>query len=199
MTILTSGGMNRRGFMATSAGAAIAAGLPLRARAEPKRGGHLRAAIGHGQTTDTLNPGTYENSFTTSLSYAIHGHLTEVAQDGSLRPELAESWEASPDAKEWRVKIRKGVTFHSGKELELQDVVNSINFHRGEDSTSAAGPIVAPIQEITTEGDDTVVFTLDGGNADFPFILADYHLCICKADGDSIDWRSGDGCGIYAF
>jgi len=108
MTILNSGRMNRRGFMATSAGAALAAGLPLRARAEPKRGGHLRAAIGHGATTDTLNPGTYENSFTTSLSYAIHGHLTEVAQDGSLRPELAESWEASPDAKVWRVKITIG-------------------------------------------------------------------------------------------
>lgn len=199
MTILNSSRMNRRGFMATSAGAALAASLPLRARAEPKRGGHLRAAIGHGQTTDTLNPGTYENSFTTSLSYTIHGHLTEVAQDGSLRPEVAESWEASPDAKVWRVRIRKDITFHSGKPLELADVVNSINFHRGEDSTSAAGPIVAPIQEITTEGDDTVVFTLDGGNADFPFILADYHLCICPADGDSIDWRSGDGCGSYVL
>lgn len=199
MTIINSGRMNRRGFMATSAGAALAAGLPLRARAEPKRGGHLRAAIGHGQTTDTLNPGTYENSFTTSLAYTIHGHLTEVAQDGSLRPEIAESWEASSDAREWRVKIRKGVTFHSGKELELKDVVNSINFHRGEDSSSAAGPIVEPIEEITTEGDDTIIFKLDGGNADFPFILADYHLCICKADGDSIDWRSGDGCGSYVL
>jgi hypothetical protein len=40
-----------------------------------------------------------------------------------------------------------------------------------------------------------VVFKLDGGNADFPFILTDYHLPICKADGDSIDWQSGDGCG----
>ena len=197
MTILNSGRMNRRGFMATTAGAALVAGLPLSARAQPKRGGHLRAAIGHGQTTDTLNPATYENSFTTSMSFAIHGRLTEVAADGSLKPELAESWEASDDASVWRFKIRKGVTFHSGKELDLADVVNSLNHHRGEDSTSAAGPIVAPIQDIATEGDDTVVFTLDGGNADFPFILSDYHLVICKADGDGIDWRSGDCCGSY--
>ena len=34
----------------------------------PNRGGHLRIGKGHGQTTDTLNPGTYENSFTTSLA-----------------------------------------------------------------------------------------------------------------------------------
>src|SRR6056297_1391797 len=199
MTILNSGRMNRRGFMATTAGAALAASLPRQARAQPKRGGHLRAAIGHGQTTDTLNPGTYENSFTTSLSFAIHGRLTEVAQDGSLVPELAESWEASDDASEWRFKIRNGVTFHSGHELNIQDVINSINFHRGEDSTSAAGPIVAPIQDVKAEGDDTVVFILDGGNADFPYILSDYHLTICKADGDTIDWRSGDGCGSYVL
>ena len=200
MTLIKGGLLDRRGFMKTTAATALAATLPMgAAMAAPKRGGHLRVGLGHGQTTDTLNPGTYENSFTTSLGFAIHGRLTEVAADGSLIPELAESWEASADASEWRFKIRKGVTFHSGKALDLQDVVNSINFHRGEGSTSAAGPIVAPIQDITTEGDDTVVFTLDGGNADFPFILSDYHLTICKADGDSIDWKSGDGCGSYVL
>ncbi|MBC7179362.1 MAG: peptide ABC transporter substrate-binding protein, partial [Roseovarius sp.] len=117
MTILNSGRINRRGFMATTAGAALIAGLPLRAKAAPSRGGHLRAAIGHGQTTDVLDPGTYSNSFTTSLAFAIHGRLTEVAADGSLIPELAESWEASADASVWRFKLRSGVTFHSGKAL----------------------------------------------------------------------------------
>lgn len=199
MTLLSSGRMNRRGFMTTTAGAALAAGLPLRAMAQPKRGGHVRVAIGHGQTTDTLNPGTYSNSFTASLAFTIHGHLTEVAQDGTLIPELAESWEASDDATVWRFKVRPGVTFHSGKTLDATDVANSINFHRGEGSTSAAGPLVAPITDITTEGADTVIFTLDGGNADFPYILSDYHLVICKAKDDSIDWESGDGCGSYVL
>ena len=129
-------------------------------------------------------------------SFGVHGRLTEVAPDGSLAPELAESWEASADATEWRFKIRKGVTFHSGKELTPEDVVASINFHRGEGSTSAAGPIVAPITDISIDG-DTVVFKLSGGNADFPFILTDYHLAIIPAKDDSIDWQSGDGCGAY--
>ena len=201
MSLIKGGFLDRRGFLKTTAASAIAATLPMGggAMASPSRGGHLRVGLGNGQTTDTLNPGTYSNSFTTSLSYSIHGHLTEVAADGSLQPELAESWEASADASEWRFKLRRGVTFHSGKPVTVEDVVNSINFHRGEASTSAAGPIVAPIKEITAEGDDTVVFTLDGGNADFPFILTDYHLVIAKADGDSIDWKSGDGCGSYVL
>jgi len=70
---------------------------------------------------------------------------------------------------------------------------------QGEDSTSAVGRIVDPTAEITTDGEDTVIFTPNGGNADFPFILSDYHLIIGNADGDSMDWRSGDGCGSYVL
>lgn len=194
------GNLNRRGFLKTTAATALAASLPAgQALAAPKKGGHMRMGKAHGQTTDTLNPATYENGFTTGISHGMHGRLTEVAPDGSLIPELAESWEASADATEWRFKIRKGVTFHSGKDLTVEDVVNSINFHRGPDSTSAAGPLVAPVTEISADGSDTVVFKLSGGNADFPFILSDYHLNICPADGDTIDWKSGDGCGSYVL
>ena len=201
MSLIKGGLLDRRGFLKTTAAGAIAASLPMGGAMAmtPKRGGHLRVAKGHGQTTDTLDPGQWENGFMLAVGFGIHGFLTQVAPDGSLVPELAESWEASDDASVWRFKLRKGVTFHSGKPLTVEDVVASINHHRGEDSTSAAGPIVEPIQEIATEGDDTIVFTLSGGNADFPFILSDYHLAMCKAEGDSIDWKSGDGCGSYVL
>ncbi len=201
MSIIKGGLLDRRGFLKTTVAASAAAALPIAgpAIAMPKRGGHIRVGKAHGQTTDTMNPGTWENGFTIDMAFAIHGYLVEVGPDGSMVPNLAESWEASEDATEWRVKLRKGVTFHSGKDVTVEDVIASINFHRGEGSTSAAGPIVAPITDITADGDDTVVFKLDGGNADFPFILTDYHLPICKAEGDSIDWKSGDGCGPYTL
>ncbi|SLN11832.1 Periplasmic dipeptide transport protein precursor [Roseovarius albus] len=197
MSIIKGGLLDRRGFLKTTAATAMAASVPLgMARAA---GGHLRVGKAHGQTTDTLNPGTWENGFTIALGHAVYGRLTEVGSDGSLQPELAESWEASDDAAEWRFNLRPGVTFHDGKPLTTQDVINSINFHRGEESTSAAGPIVAPITDIKAEGDTTVVFTLSGGNADFPFILSDYHLTICPAKDDSIDWESGNGTGSYTL
>ncbi len=200
MSVINSGRLDRRGFLKTTAAGAIAATLPMGgALAAPKRGGHLRVGKGHGNTSDTLNPGQWTNGYVIAMTFAKDGHLTEVLADGTIGPEVAESWEASEDAATWRVKLRKGMTFHSGKPVTVEDVAASIHFHRGEDSTSAAGPLVASIDEITTEGDDTIIFKLSGGNADFPFILSDYHLAILPAKDDSIDWQSGDGCGAYVL
>ncbi len=200
---LLGGKATRRQFLQTSAATAAAAAglssgmLPRAARAAPQRGGTMRYAKGHGNTTDTLDPATYTNGFTTALSYGVHGFLTGVGADGSLEPSLAESWEATPDAKTWRFKIRKGVSFHSGKPLTLDDIVASVNHHRGKDTKSVAAPFFSDITDIKTEGDDTVVFELSNGNADFPFVFSDYHVVIGPAKDGKLDWQSGDGCGPY--
>ncbi len=192
--------MNRRGVLkgATALGAA---GLLLpasyrMAAAQPKKGGTFRVGIAAGNTSDTLDPGTWSHVFTQVMGTAMNGYLTEVASDGSVVGEVAESWEASEGADVWTLKIRPGVEFHSGKTVTAEDVVASINYHRGEDATSAAKPIVAPITEITAEG-DTVVFTLESGNADFPFLVSDYHLAIKPSVDGKIDPTSADGCGPY--
>jgi peptide/nickel transport system substrate-binding protein len=196
-----AGSFSRRSFLKTTASAGlVAAGvgtslMPRPARAQ-QRGGVVRAALGAGTSVDNLNPGSWDNEFTIDQAYAYSGYLTGVARDGSIEPQVAESWEASADAATWRFKLRSGVTFHSGKTVTPQDVVASINFHRDEDSTSAAKPLLDAISDMSVDG-DTVVFTLAGGNADFPFTFTDYHLAIMPASDDGIDWRSGDGCGPY--
>ncbi|MCI5074735.1 ABC transporter substrate-binding protein [Oricola sp.] len=199
-----AGSTTRRRFLQAGAAtglavAGLSAGLmPGRAYAQPKRGGTIRHAKGHGNTNDTLDPATWTNGFTVALPFGMHGYLTVVGTDGSLEPSLAESWEATPDAKTWRFKIRQGVTYHSGKPLTADDVIDSVNYHRGEKSTSVAKPLVASITSISKDGDDTVVFELEAGSADFPFVFTDYHMAICPSDGNGgIDWKSGDGCGAY--
>jgi peptide/nickel transport system substrate-binding protein len=193
-------GVSRRGVLqgATALGAAAMLS-PLgarRAAAEPKKGGTLRIGIAGGSTTDSLDPATWAELFVQVFAACRHCYLTEIAADGSLIGELAESWEPSADAATWRFKIRSGVTFHSGKSLTPDDVVASINHHRGADSKSAAKPIVDPIKDITVDGDN-VVFTLAAGNADFPFIMSDYHLAILPGTDGKIDVTSTDGCGGY--
>ena len=153
--------------------------------------------MGHGSTSDTLNPGNWENDFTIGMAYAYCGYLTGVARDGSLEPQLAESWEASEDAATWRFKLRSGVTFHSGKSLAPEDVIASVAFHTREDSTSAVKPLLESVSDMKADG-DTVIFTLASGNADFPFTFTDYHIPMMPAGGEfGIDFNSKDGCGPY--
>ncbi|MFT5160280.1 MAG: peptide/nickel transport system substrate-binding protein [Paracoccaceae bacterium] len=201
-TLYTLGKIDRRTFMqgAIGLGITISAASTMAVQAEaatPKKGGILRVGHGHGSTTDSLDPGTYENGFTTGVAFGTNNHLTEVGPDGQLIPELAESFEASADAATWRFKLRSGVTFSNGKSLTAQDVIDSFNHHRGEDSKSAAKGLLSAVKSIEADG-DTVVFTLTDGNADFPFIVSDYHLKIMPSDGNGgADWAGSIGTGGY--
>lgn len=187
-----SGNISRRQFMegALAMGMTVAAASTFTAdvlAATPKKGGRIRAGIAHGSTTDSLDPGTYENGYMNNLNYAIHNQIGEVQADGSIAPELAESWEASNGAKTWVFTMRKGVEYHNGKTMTPDDVVASINYHRGEDSKSAGKPLLAQIDDIKTDGSNAVRVELSGGNADFPFIISDYHFPIKPSKDGKID------------
>ena len=88
---LTRGGLSRRSLIkgATALGVTVSAASTLAGRAEaatPKKGGVMRFGVGHGSTTDTLDPATYENGFMTQTGFVIANNLTEVAPDGQIRP-----------------------------------------------------------------------------------------------------------------
>jgi peptide/nickel transport system substrate-binding protein len=123
--------------------------------------------------------------------------LTEVGADGSLKGELAESWEASADAKTWTFNLRQGVTFHNGKAFGADDVIESLNMHVAEGAKSAAQPIVAAITEMKKLGEYQIQFTLAAGNADFPYLMSDYHLLIFPAGQIEEGIAQGIGTGLY--
>lgn len=181
------------GCVALSTGMGMWANI---AAAFPTKGGHLRLGVAQGSTADNLDPGTVDGGFQLSVFFAMHGYLTEISPENTVVGEVAESWKSSKDAAQWRFKIRKGVRFHNGTEVTPQDVITSLDFHRAEDSKSAAKTLVEAIKEIKADG-DVVEFMLDAGNADFPYLLSDFHLPILPANGSKADWQSGIGCGSY--
>ena len=200
-----AGKIGRRDFMAT----AIALGLSTtaassvfnKAWAAAKKGGRLRIGITGGATGDTLDPGLILDAYMINVLFGqVRNNLTEVSPTGELAPELAESWESTPDAKAWMFKIRQGVEFHNGKTLDSQDVVDSLRHHLAADSNSAAKGILGGIESVDADGKHGVTVTLTGGDADFPFLMSDYHLLICPSRGDgTIDWESGTGTGGYSL
>ena len=164
----------------------------------PKRGGRLRVGLGHGQTTDSIDPGKIgTNGFLGVINYAKHNHLADVNDEGVLSPELAESWESDKNLTEWIFNLKKDVVFHNGKTMTADDVVASINYHRDENSSSAARPLLSNIEDIKADGANTVRFILKAGNADFPYIISDQHLMILPSTDGKTDWENWHGTGPF--
>ncbi|MEC7669130.1 MAG: ABC transporter substrate-binding protein, partial [Pseudomonadota bacterium] len=191
--------ISRRGLLKSGAAAGVlaATGFPVRAQTA-KRGGRLVAGLSGANTSDSWDGRTHSDLFmNASAQGAVFDSLTEVAADGSLIGELATDWEATPDAKVWTFNLRKGVTFHNGKSFGADDVIESLQMHVAEGAKSGAQPLVAPITEMKKITEHQVQFTLEAGNADFPYLMSDYHLLIYPAGQIEEAIAQGIGTGIY--
>ncbi len=189
--------ITRRGLLAASAAGTAGLLLPgSAARADsPKPGGHFRIGVADFASSDVLDPTITNTQFQVNLEWQLRNNLCEVQAGGKVIPELAESWDASKDAKVWNFKLRKGVTFHNGKGLTPQDVVYSYQLHMKPETKTPAKPIAAQIANIKTDGDSSVVFTLKDGNVNFP-ALTTYAALYIVPDGTT-DFEKGIGTGGY--
>lgn len=200
--MLSLGRINRREFLSQVSALGLTAMLSTSILSRPvfagtpQKGGRLRIGCAGGSTSDTLDPATYIDVVAAMVgSGLLLNNLVEIDHKGDAIPELAESWEYASGGTQWIFKIRKGVEFHNGKTLDAEDVIFSINHHRGEDSKSNAKVIVDPIKEIKADGKHAVIFTLEAGNADFPFLLSDSSLGIVPAG--TTNFEDGIGTGGY--
>lgn len=193
--------LSRRGFITSASAVGITSALgfsPFSAfAAEPKKGGVLKLGMSGGNTSDTLDPTLFSDWVPLNQAYMLMNGLVEIDENNKATPELFSAWEAKPGAAEWVFTVRDGVTFHNGKKLDAGDILYSINLHRGDKSKSAIKSQLAPITGLTKQGDNQILITLDSGNADLPYLLADYHLVVVP-DGFT-DWSHPIGTGGYVF
>lgn len=188
--------IGRRGLMAGAAGLGALALLPrgLSAQEAPKRGGVLRMGIGGGSTTDDFDVRKLNDWVPVNQAYMVMNGLVEIDANNVAQPELLESWVAAPGAVEWTFKVRQGITFHNGKTLTADDVIYSLNLHRG-DSSSAARSVAAAFKDVAKVSDSEIRITLESGNADLPYVLSDYHFLVVP-EGFS-DWANPVGTGPF--
>ncbi len=191
--------LNRRTMLKAGAAAAAYASAATPVLAEgPKKGGTLRLGMGGANTSDSWDGRTHSDSYMINMGHGcVFDCMTEVAADGSLKGELAESWEASSDAKTWTFNLRKGVTFHNGKDFSADDVIETFAIHTEEGAKSPAKPILAAIEETKKLDSHQVQFTLAAGNADFPYLLSDYHIVMHPAGMIEESIAKGIGTGGY--
>jgi peptide/nickel transport system substrate-binding protein len=149
--------LTRRAVLA-GLGAGILAGpgllAPPRRAAAKKRGGTL--TVGMPNDWNTFDP--HNLSF---ANFTLQQNLydTLIRYDQSLKPlpGLAERWAIAPDGQSVSLVLRRGVKFHSGKDLVAADVVK--NFEKAADKDRGANmlPAVANVAGVTAPDPTTVV------------------------------------------
>jgi peptide/nickel transport system substrate-binding protein len=193
--------MGRRAFMGRAAALGVSASMAATymanaaAHVSPVRGGTLKAGIQGGSSADSLDPALFAVTVMQLFGATWGDTLLEVSPSGEILNRLAESVEASADAKTWTFTIRQGVEFHNGKTVTPDDVVATIARHSDENSNSGALGIVKGIENMAVDGNN-VVLTLASPNADFPYLMADYHIII-QPDGGVDAPDAGIGTGPY--
>lgn len=70
-----------------------------------------------------LDPGIPESSSQGTVNQNLYDPLYYCDAEGNFSPGLATSYEVSEDGCTWTFHLREGVKFHSGKELNADDVV----------------------------------------------------------------------------
>ena len=153
---------------ASSEGPATGAPTPA---GGPKQGGKLVAAV-EGEPT-SLDP-AFDYDFVSGLatSSITEPLLVFCEDDQKLCPNLAESWEVSPDGLVYTMHIRQGVTFHDGSPMTVEDVVFSLDRIRNPDLGSYVGWMLASVATVEATDDKTVVITLSAPDALFEYALA---------------------------
>ncbi|HEY1291917.1 MAG TPA: ABC transporter substrate-binding protein [Chloroflexota bacterium] len=108
---------------------------PAATTPQPRTGGTLRQAYVPGDPV-SLDPMLKVQNDVVWLG--IFERLTMYDANLKPQPMLAESWDISTDAKSVKINLRKGVQFHSGREMTSDDVKYSLQ--------RAANPKVAAAQ-----------------------------------------------------
>ncbi|WP_170761359.1 ABC transporter substrate-binding protein [Ruegeria lacuscaerulensis] len=161
--------IDRRALFASGAAAALLTATGASLADTPKSGGTLRLAVPRDDSLEQVARG------------AVFDTLTEIAPDGTLRGELATSWQTDAEARVWRFDLRADVLFHDGAALTVQDVLAVLNeVGRAEALT---------INQVRLE--------LAEANPGLPFLLADNQFVITR-DGQGVTpLQAANGTGCY--
>ena len=114
-----------------------------------KRGGVLKFAV------PSVKPGLDPAHTTTGdgymLTQAIFSNLTRIDENHEAKPQLARSWEASPDASVWTFHLVQGAKFHNGREVTADDVVFSIERILDPKTASRGAKAIGPIKKVAAK------------------------------------------------
>jgi peptide/nickel transport system substrate-binding protein len=133
-------GLSRRTFLATTSAALVGAALGglaprgIAAQRHPQWNGTLQ--FGMRNDTGGLDSHRHNQNHISNVTAAMYNGLTDVDYKGNIVPSIAESWEPNKELTSWVFRLRKGVLFHNGREVDAEAV--QLNVMRVKDPAIGA-------------------------------------------------------------
>ena len=158
-----------------------------------------RFVIGQTNPPKTFNPLMANETSSTDINARMFAYL--VAYDHAredIYPELAKSWEMSPDQLTWTFHLRRGARFSDGHPITADDVLFSFEIAYDETLHPAVQDLVEVRgQKIQLSSPDsfTVVMKLPSPYSVLPSVLASLYI-VPKHRLDAA-YRRGDYASVY--
>lgn len=106
---------------------------------QPKRGGTITLASSGGGTSDTIDGDKATNNLDFARTPNLYDTLMEVDANNIPQLHLADEVTSNSTATEWTIRVKKGVEFHNGKTLTIDDVLFTFNRIITEKLSAASG------------------------------------------------------------
>ena len=197
--------LSRRTFLTSASaalvGAALGSGLSLPSEAaqrHPQRGGVLQ--FGTRLDTGGLDSHRHTQYHVSHPIAALYTGLTDIDQPGNIVPGIAESWEPNKELTSWVFRLRKGVLFHNGREVDAEAV--KLNILRikdpaiGHEFSRGALENVATVDVLDKH---TVRFTLTEPDVTLPTNLMHYPVNLQAPDNFDKAAEHPIGTGPFKF
>jgi peptide/nickel transport system substrate-binding protein len=158
------GALGSTRFAALAVVLALAAGLTGCRRPATET---VTLRLGYGHDLVTFDPYAHDDSVTRSVLSALYEPLVSLSPDLEVEPCLAERW-TTPTESTWRFKIRRGVLFHDGRPLTVDDVLASLR-RAIESPESVVATYLTTVEKVHRDNGDFVEVTT---RAPFPLLLS---------------------------
>jgi ABC-type transport system substrate-binding protein len=165
-----------------------------RAADAPVYGGTLKIAM---RGLDTSDPHRHGGSISVQQVYVEA--LTSIADDGSVKPFLAETYQVSPDGRTYTFTLRKGVRFHNGREMTSEDVRK--NFLRVKEVVTKGwlSGAMKLVENMAAPDDTTFIVTLKEPYAPFLNLVSELWILAPESPGWGETITQPIGTGPFKF